>query len=467
MLLGWLRRILWGLLMITLCVFGLLSSYTLSKQRLYGLALRQLQGPPAVHVAGLKLFTQAIPNVLSTPKTYHRNERESINSVLQPQRTNTINCLKLFKGDKNETAKSKWLIKSKPFKPVPYQAFINATKRCDLFRVARNYTEHVSDEEESFPLAFSIVIHKSVEQFERLLRALYRPNNYYCVHVDRKASNAFHMAIKSLADCFDNVFVAAKLEVVVYAGFTRLQADINCMQELRQNFSDWKYVLNLAGSEMPLKTNFEMVQILKLYNGTNLVGKNMRALNPWRWKNRYETVVTEGRGHIVKRDNSNTPPPYHLNITKGSAYAVLSRALIDYIFTDPVPLAFLEWSKSTYSPDEQFWATLNNVEHNPGLTSPGGNPCPGFSYMQRAVLWYSPDCHGKNVRSVCVFGAGDLSWIIQRPEFVVNKFDLSVDYIAYQCVEELLRVRATHSVPWDIEHHKQYIDSHSGKSCPL
>ena len=40
-------------------------------------------------------------------------------------------------------------------------------------------------EEEAFPIAYSLLMHKEVEQAERLLRAIYRPQNSYCIHIDK------------------------------------------------------------------------------------------------------------------------------------------------------------------------------------------------------------------------------------------------------------------------------------------
>ena len=50
----------------------------------------------------------------------------------------------------------------------------------------RGFLLEASLEEESFPLAYSILVYKDAEQVYRLLRAIYRPNNYYCLHVDKK-----------------------------------------------------------------------------------------------------------------------------------------------------------------------------------------------------------------------------------------------------------------------------------------
>ena len=101
------------------------------------------------------------------------------------------------------------------------------------FIAERRYiTDSLSIEESKFPLAYSLVVHKDAGQVERLLRAIYRPQNSYCIHIDVKASTNFFLALQNLADCFPNVFISKKREDVIYTHFSRLQADLNCMDVL-------------------------------------------------------------------------------------------------------------------------------------------------------------------------------------------------------------------------------------------
>ena len=106
-------------------------------------------------------------------------------------------------------------------------------------------------------------------QVERLLRAIYRPQNVYCIHIDLHSPGGVHVGMLSLVRCFPNVFIASKLEYVVYGGFSRLQADINCMRDHVKKNDRWRYLINLAGEAFPLRTNAEIVKILKIYNGAN------------------------------------------------------------------------------------------------------------------------------------------------------------------------------------------------------
>jgi hypothetical protein len=47
-----------------------------------------------------------------------------------------------------------------------------------------------------------------------------------------------------------------------------LEPELICMRDLWKHTA-WKYFINLTGQEFPLRTNWELVQILTAYNGAN------------------------------------------------------------------------------------------------------------------------------------------------------------------------------------------------------
>ena len=74
---------------------------------------------------------------------------------------------------------------SSPRPVLDDEDYLHLTKDCAAFRHARGYNRFpITLEEQEFPLALSILMYKDVEQTERLLRAIYRPHNVYCIHVD-------------------------------------------------------------------------------------------------------------------------------------------------------------------------------------------------------------------------------------------------------------------------------------------
>jgi len=147
-----------------------------------------------------------------------------------------------------------------------------AATDCDCFRSRLGYYMAVdtTDEERAFPLAFSLLTYENLEQTERLLRLVYRPHNVYCIHVDRKATPEMHHGIETVAACLPNVLVARPAINVTWGKLTVVQAELMCMGYLLAHSSvQWKYFINLVARDMPLRTNEELVKILKAYNGAN------------------------------------------------------------------------------------------------------------------------------------------------------------------------------------------------------
>jgi hypothetical protein len=424
--------------------------------------------------------------------------KEKLRQQVQRDKYKSVKCESIFELNKDEIDKAKVLLKNlrhenklkrgtEDIPLLPDSNFIFDKSRCALFRDVREYDKHVVTRiEKEFPLAFTILTNENAEQFERFLRLIYRPHNVYCVHVDAKSSPEFVQAVRSIVRCFPNVFITSRLERVVYASFTRLQADLNCMNDLlhldddvylheklglvnqesvrqMKELSKWKYVLNTASSEFPLRTNLELVKILHMYNGTNEVEINdfvwFFRINP-KWK----IVKTFGENEELQRTNeTNLPPPHGFVLKKGYAYVALSRPFVQYAFQNNKARDFIEWTRHTYSPDETVWATLQfNTQFNP----PGGFKDPKkkrIDTLARFSGWVDEyDCKGMWRHAVCLFSIEDLSKIFRLPHFILNKFWLSFDPISYQCMEELYEYKQTKSNRFfDLQFYCSYIQNHS------
>ena len=69
------------------------------------------------------------------------------------------------------------------------------------------------------------------------------------------------------------------------------------------------------------------------------------------------------------------------------------------------------------------------------------------NFTARFVNWGEQNCYGRVIRGICVFGIVDLPSLFDRHELVANKFHLSADPIAYQCLEELILNRSRVELP--------------------
>ncbi|XP_054467752.1 beta-1,3-galactosyl-O-glycosyl-glycoprotein beta-1,6-N-acetylglucosaminyltransferase-like [Anoplopoma fimbria] len=363
---------------------------------------------------------------------------------------NVCNCSAILQGERDALDQAILLSITKDFKKsvhIPNEYYVNASQDCRKFKSSRKYlTFPLSKEEQDFPLAYSMVVHHKVQDFERLLRAIYAPENVYCVHVDKKSEASVVSAISAITSCFPNVFMVSQAVSVVYASWSRVQADLNCMADLYEAKTKWKYFINLCGQDFPLKTNLEIVRALQSLKGSNsLESEKMPQEKQWRMSNAHQIV----NGQITATGTKKGPPPFNLPILSGSAYIVVNRGFVRSVLEDNRIPALIEWAKDTYSPDEFLWATIQRLPGIPGSKRPSPKyDMTDINAIARLVKWHAyegeayPECQGHHVRSICVYGAGDLQWLLQQPHLFANKFDTDTDHIAVYCLEKYLRHKA-------------------------
>lgn len=242
---------------------------------------------------------------------------------------------------------------------------LNGHLECsNLTRDLHFITQPLSREEEAYPLAFIVTVHKELELFARLLRAIYMPQNVYCIHVDAKAPQDYQAAVQRLVSCFKNAFLSSRSETVTYAGFSRLQADLNCMKDLVKSNIGWRKVVNMCGQDFPVKSNLELVRYLQSKEWKD---RNMTPgiKQPEHMRHRTELQHTEVTGsHVALKGvgQKKGPPPHNLQVYFGTAYYALTRGFVDFVLTSQIAHDLLEWSKDTFSPDEHYWVTLNNIK---------------------------------------------------------------------------------------------------------
>lgn len=237
----------------------------------------------------------------------------------------------------------------------PDSAFV-ATDCDDL--VYSNYP--ATNEEKQFPIAYTILAYKNFEQLLRLLRFLYRPWHFFCIHVDAKVRGAFRDSVQHLMKCLPNIIEPESETIVNWGGISVVKAALSCLNAL-QRFDDWKYVLNIAATDFPLKTNAEIFAHLKSLNGAS----DVQVLNKtveWRYKYKFSDgiVFDKLKSAINMSDPTKwkDPPPREFHIRQGSFSAALARDFVKYMLINETSHRLLNWLNDTFIPDELFWPTL-------------------------------------------------------------------------------------------------------------
>ncbi|KAK7895920.1 hypothetical protein WMY93_021245 [Mugilogobius chulae] len=354
-----------------------------------------------------------------------------------------VDCSAIYEMDPVEVGKSlalrKNIVESKD------ENLIKVTSNCRAFLQSRGYRDVCTSQDEmNFPLAYSLVVHTDAWMVERLIRTLYSPSNIFCIHYDEKSSVQFRTAMEGLAQCLPNVFIASKRERVIYASMTRLKADLHCISDLLKSEVKWKYIINLCGQDFPLKSNIELVSELMKLKGGNV----LETSKPTEYKSErfiYHHEIQEGNIVPVKTDKKKEQPPHGIKMFTGSAYFVLSREFVEYMQSSDVVKDFLAWCEDTYSPDEHFWATLVRLPGVPGEVPRSQPDVTDLMSKTRLVKWsyledsVYPQCTGDHRRSVCIYGVGEMRWLLNYGHWFANKFDPKIDPVIIQCLEENLQ----------------------------
>ncbi|VDP51226.1 unnamed protein product, partial [Soboliphyme baturini] len=279
-----------------------------------------------------------------------------------------------------------------------------------------------SEEEEKFPLAYVILINEHLEQVEILLNAIYAPQNIYCIHVDLKAPYIVHAAMQRLSRCLPNVMVSKTSFPISRVFIEMLDACLSCIEDI------YTYLLTLQGHDFPLKTNREIVKILRAHRGANdveLVPPHDHIRYIWKYVFDESGIPID----IVQTNFIRGPPPKNIILYKGNFAVSLSRQFVDEIRMHELRSLLLKYLRNSASGDEIFWSSLN---HNDWLNFSGNYPGRCVSsgrktWISRFTLWKHEDG-----------STADLRHVVCRPHLFLNKFWLPDDPVAVDCLHELL-----------------------------
>lgn len=342
------------------------------------------------------------------------------------------NCSKIIAGDPKESKKV--LLTEKSWKSnTSYQQLLEMTKNCSWLVESFRDNLYNTELELKFPIAYSFVVYSSPEQFLRLLRLLYRPQNVYCIHPDRKSK--VRQAFLNIAACFRNVIVATHVADVRWSEPSLLLAQMNCLSDLL-SYRDrqvprqqWRYVINLCGKELPLISTAEMVRKIINMNGTS-------SILSWPIPKSETWTMARLRGRRL---------PYGLAYYKSMTYNALSEPFVSFLLRNDTVQKIYKFFLSTDFPEEHFYPTVFRMPgapggHNPNIPKEGYFEV-GHYFWRTTKKEVSLPCFGKTVHGICVVNCGDLPRVMRetdsgRTALFQNKYFMEWDHVAMDCMEE-------------------------------
>ena len=344
-------------------------------------------------------------------------------------------CPLLFEDNQFEQERIEKILKL--WAPTSDEQILQSLKNCSIVKKDFSNNFYISPTEKNFPIAFDMLVHYTgyrLQQQMRLLKYLYRPQNVYCIHIDKKSPQWFINEVSSITKCLPNVIIAKKLIGVQYAGnITLLNAHLSCLKDLLNTNVQWKYAITLHSTELPMVTMKEIVDTLIKLNGSNVIAKGYNI---------------SGYSYLYKwfygRYGNLGPVPYNITPLKSaeSTNSALSRDFVKFILTDKRALAFKKRLEYVHCAEEFFFATMNSLQYAPGNDLQ-------VKWMPSVVrrIWNHKVKPGecmdrKFIHRICIASVSDLprlkDYSVTKYTWFYNKYLAEYDHVVMDCMENLL-----------------------------
>ena len=370
----------------------------------------------------------------------------------------TLDCPNLFKKVHHYSPRSrqKSLAHGLSVKDHPDKLFIQKlVQNCTSTYLDFRNRYYVAGFEKNFPIAFEMLVYYKplrIQQFIRLLRNIYRPQNAYCIHIDKKSPKWWTEYFQKFASCFPNMVLAKNPVDVVYATSGILYAHLKCFDELMNSDLEWKYVISLHGTELPLLTNRQMVLRLKQMNGANIISSGFNASDK---HSIYHSWISHAFEHNRLQRKVNIATDYTIYKSASSANSAISKSMVQFMLKDEKAIDLKKRLKLAKSAVEFYFTTINNFHNAPG----GVRYLPSNFSMPRIAKrdWIFPGrkpsqsihsgfCEGRRVHhNICIVSSYDLPRLWKASTTAAwwfhNKYFIEYDHTVMDCMETLLLQR--------------------------
>ncbi|XP_038070880.1 uncharacterized protein LOC119739847 [Patiria miniata] len=215
-------------------------------------------------------------------------------------------------------------------------------------------------------LGFLILAHNNPDAVEQLLKAIYRPYFFYVVHVDYRADQVRQaLAEKAERICFSyqNIRVLPKERsfVASWGSYNIVRAELEGFEELLR-MGAWDFVINLSGSDLPIRDVDDVAAMLASARGSNFMRQNGN------WNDRSDkptdfTVWYGCGGHVYNVSTRGRRPAW-TDMHSASQWAVFSRDFTDLVVghkRGPKMDSIQYFSMTSIIPDESYMASMLKI----------------------------------------------------------------------------------------------------------
>ncbi len=262
-------------------------------------------------------------------------------------------------------------------------------------------------------IAYFILVHRFPEQFKRLFKAIYHPENYYLIHLDKKTGIDIYSDIEDFLADFPSTYILES-ENVVWGGYSMVQAELKGMKYLLNLNVQWDFFINLSGQDYPLKSQKIIRDYLTKNKGNNFIKIADQLVVRPETMNRIENFFVESEngfsGIPCKRAYLKDVIPYI-----GGQWMILTRESCEFICNSGEAQKFEDYYVNTLIADESFFQTVLMNTSFDGIL---------INDDKRAIIWI-PD--GDIKLRPKTFTEKDIKFLLEGDNLFARKFDDNID----------------------------------------
>lgn len=205
-------------------------------------------------------------------------------------------------------------------------------------------------------IAYFIMVHHKPEVFKNMFQKIYTRDQFYLIHIDKKAKPDFIEEIQIYIVQFPNVYILDSMNIVS-GGFNMVQAELNAMEFLLNVSKEWDYFINLSGEDYPLKSQNIIRKFLTINKGRNYLfyydQKFYRPDTLQRIQNHFTELAYMISSFIYKRSFMKNVIPYI-----GGKWFIFTRETCLFLTNNKTVMDFEDYYLHTFLPAESFFQTV-------------------------------------------------------------------------------------------------------------
>src|SRR5688572_15518469 len=273
-------------------------------------------------------------------------------------------------------------------------------------------------------IAYLILVHRYPNQFKRLFKAIYHPDNHYLIHVDKRSGTALQTEIQNFLAGFSNASLL-KSEKAIWGGYSLVDAELRGIKELLKLGKKWEFFINLSAQDFPLKSQTYIHNFL-----SRNIGKDfLKVSNQFKVRpdtmHRVEDYVIESGDEIISQPIVKRPFLRGVTPYIGNQWMILSRKFCEFVTYSPEVDRFKEFYRNTLIADEGFFQTvIMNTSYKANIINDD----------KRTIDWVPMGTIKLRPRD---FTIHDANFLTTNQDLFARKFDETID-------RDILSVLETH-----------------------